>query len=665
VEDSLAARLCVLAATTVASIAVTLTSGVVFTSLACLGAVVAGHTVSWRWRARPRRARGQVLLGGLLLGAVAYLFADLFLGVFGGALPQAKFALVALAITAFDLKSRRNLYTHLWHSLVILYVAALFAWDATFLPFVLAWGGCLFGFLLATSAGGTAVRGPLIRRSEPLIRLSGPLIRRSGPWLLAWMALGALAFVALPRFAGRPLAVPLLVSVPLDQQNPAEVLPAVLPLVGTAPQTGAEGEINLRIRGRLGDEVVMRVRAPAASYWRAYVLEEYRTQSWARLSHRAGSLPPVATHIQVADENTDQGPSLPQTFYIQRPLAVDVPLSYPVRELYFPARQLTLVETGTVRSPYSLRPGVTYAAVSQVRDTSATRLRQAAPVDTGSYAVDLALPASLPARVRRLADTLVAGRTTEYDRVTAIADHLRAGYRYSLDTPRLPAGADAVDRFLFVDRVGFCEQFASALAVLLRTQGIPTRLVVGYAQGDHDQLTSSFTVHARDAHAWVEVLFPGTGWVPFDASPGFVAEPVAHQPGRWFLSDFSPQVAFAGVAGAVGGSLRVLAALAVVAVAAAGLTIRRRRLRVAPELRAYARAQRLLRVARLPARAAAETPDEHLARVAIASPGAAGALRPLAGAALAHAYAGSGPGGLTIIPLVLALCRHAIGREPR
>ena len=57
--------------------------------------------------------------------------------------------------------------------------------------------------------------------------------------------------------------------------------------------------------------------------------------------------------------------------------------------------------------------------------------------------------------MRALADRLVEGRATEFDRVTAVADHLRANYRYSLDTPRLPAGADAVDRFLFTDHVGF------------------------------------------------------------------------------------------------------------------------------------------------------------------------------------------------------------------
>src|SRR5437660_1296510 len=107
-----------------------------------------GHWVSWRGRHRRRTRRGQALLAVMLAGCVLYLLLDLLLGVFGGALPQAKFALLALAVTSFDLKSRRNLYSHLWHSLLILYVAALFAWDAGFLPFATAWCLALFVFLL-------------------------------------------------------------------------------------------------------------------------------------------------------------------------------------------------------------------------------------------------------------------------------------------------------------------------------------------------------------------------------------------------------------------------------------------------------------------------------------------------------------------------------------
>ena len=331
-EESVSARLAVFAAAAVALVALVVTAGLLVLPRCALGAVALGHWMSWRGRHRRRTWRGQALLGLLLVGCVAYLVADLFLGLFGGALPQAKFALLALAVTSFDLKSRRNLYSHTWHSLAILYVAALFAWDLAFLPWVVGWILCVFLFLAATRD-----------RVQRSVRAD---LGRLWPWAAGWLVATALVFLLLPRFAGRPLAVPLLISLPLQQETTAELLPSVLPLVGTTPDGTSEGVINLRVRGALGNETVMRVRAPAASYWRAYVLENYQGQFWARVPHPASPLQGVNTNIHLAGEPDTATEVLPQTFYILRPLSVDVPVSYPLRELYFPARQLTLVETG-------------------------------------------------------------------------------------------------------------------------------------------------------------------------------------------------------------------------------------------------------------------------------------------------------------------------------
>ena len=624
VEDNMVARMVAFAATAIADIALALTAGASLSALATIAVAGVGHVVSYRGRHRRRTAAGQLLLGGILVLGLVYLLLDITIGIFGGELPQARFGLIAQAATSFDLKSRRNLFSHIWISATILYVGALFAWDPGFVVYVAAWSLCFFGFLMATaqalSPEPAAWRAWVARRG-----------RRAVPAVVAWLLLGALLFVALPRLAGRPLAVPLLVSIPLGQES-GEVLPAVLPLVGTAPEGGESG-INLRIRGRLGDEVMFRVRAPAASYWRAYVLEEYRGQEWGRVLHPARPLPPIATNIPVDGETTTIGPGLPQTFYIQRPLPAEVLVSYPVRELYFPARQLVLTSTGTVHAPYGLRRGVNYAAVSQVRDTSAERLRALGPVtDAGRQGADADLEVSrnVPRRVYDLAQRLAGDKPTEFDQVQAIGDYLRTRYRYSLDTPRLPAEADAVDRFLFVDRVGFCEQFASAYAILLREVGIPTRLAVGFSTGDHDALTGSFTVHARDAHAWIEVLFPGAGWIPFDASPGFDSSPTAHAPSRWFLSDLTPQLALTGISGLPAGSVAPIAvgafALIVIVVL---LRMRRAAVDMPHAVRTYMLAQPILAFGRLPRRRDAETPAEHLRRLGDLSSEAALALKPV------------------------------------
>jgi hypothetical protein len=84
-------------------------------------------------------------------------------------------------------------------------------------------------------------------------------------------------------------------------------------------------------------------------------------------------------------------------------------------------------------------------------------------------------------------------------------------------------GVDAVDHFLFVTRTGFCEQIATSLAIMLRTLGIQTRLVTGYGPGERNPLTGYFEVKQSDAHAWVEVFYPGIGWVPYDPTFGVPA----------------------------------------------------------------------------------------------------------------------------------------------
>ena len=103
---------------------------------------------------------------------------------------------------------------------------------------------------------------------------------------------------------------------------------------------------------------------------------------------------------------------------------------------------------------------------------------------------------------------------------------------YSIDIPPLPAGADTVDEFLFGNRVGFCEQISTSLAVMLRSLGIPAREAVGYVPGGYDPITDLYQVHADDAHAWVQVWFPGYGWQSFDPTAVVPPEHPARAPPR-------------------------------------------------------------------------------------------------------------------------------------
>jgi hypothetical protein len=124
----------------------------------------------------------------------------------------------------------------------------------------------------------------------------------------------------------------------------------------------------------------------------------------------------------------------------------------------------------------------------------------------------------VPARVHALAKGLAPPSLTPLDRARAIEAHLR-DLRYELRVPPPPADRDGVDFFLFDSGVGYCDYFATAMAVLLRSAGVPARVASGYAVGEQDTVTGAWLVRDLNAHSWVEVFFPRYGWVEFEPSP--------------------------------------------------------------------------------------------------------------------------------------------------
>src|SRR2546425_804722 len=122
-------------------------------------------------------------------------------------------------------------------------------------------------------------------------------------------------------------------------------------------------------------------------------------------------------------------------------------------------------------------------------------------------------------RIHQLALQVVAaaGAQNPYDAASAIESYLRGDtFSYTLDPPRPPTGEDPLAYFLFNSHKGYCEFFATAMGDMLRTLGIPTRLVSGYGPGSYDTSINSFVVRSEDAHTWVEVYFPKYGWIEFE-----------------------------------------------------------------------------------------------------------------------------------------------------
>ncbi|HBT48590.1 MAG: Transglutaminase-like superfamily protein [Caldanaerobacter subterraneus] len=132
----------------------------------------------------------------------------------------------------------------------------------------------------------------------------------------------------------------------------------------------------------------------------------------------------------------------------------------------------------------------------------------------------LSYPSNLPERVKELAYSLTKDKQNQYDKVKAVEEYLRK-FPYSLDVPPTPPGRDFVDYFLFDLKKGYCTHYATAMAVMLRTVGIPTRYVVGFKLPPAPDKNGKYIVTTADAHAWVEVYFDDYGWVTFEPTPHY------------------------------------------------------------------------------------------------------------------------------------------------
>lgn len=223
-------------------------------------------------------------------------------------------------------------------------------------------------------------------------------------------------------------------------------------------------------------------------------------------------LPPTAGDERVAADD------FVQTFYVERGGPNLVFGAYAPTQLYFPGRAVFQLNDGSVRAATDMPGGTVYTVVSRRAPVTEQSLRSAdaglAPPSIASRYLEL--PPSVSTRTTALAADVTKDAPTTYDKVRALEGWMAANTGYSLNAPPLPDGADAVDQFLFVDRVGFCEQIGSSLVVMLRSLGIPARLAVGFAPGERNPFTGLWEVRASDAHAWAEVWFPGVGWQAFD-----------------------------------------------------------------------------------------------------------------------------------------------------
>lgn len=267
------------------------------------------------------------------------------------------------------------------------------------------------------------------------------------------------------------------------------------------------------------------------AYWRMIALDEFDGAEWSMTDPNLEGAETYATPARLPASYPAAAEPLEQRFEVLNDLGDRwVPLAYPAELVALPSAGMRYDQgTGMAQAPDPLEEGDEYQVTSRRVMPTPEELDAVAfgaPAEYGQYTF---LPGDVPPEVRELAERWAGGEPTPYRQVLAIQNRLRdPSFQYD-KTVQPEAGADALVEFLTVTKTGFCQQFSAAMAVLVRELGYPSRVAVGYKQGAPAEGT--FTVQSSDAHSWVEVLFPGYGWLPFEPTPGN-ANPIA-EPGTY------------------------------------------------------------------------------------------------------------------------------------
>lgn len=299
----------------------------------------------------------------------------------------------------------------------------------------------------------------------------------------------------------------------------------------------AAGRLDLRVRGPLSNAPVFVVAADAPAYWQGAVYDHYDGSSW-RMSGDSARRPWSVDAATPSTQNAPADAEATGAGLQTRTDAVQMVASEVQHVVFAPGRATTYAGQGTVSADGDgnalLEVSGNGPPSSRDYNVVSTKPNPDAPAPTAANLRDprwLQLPTALPTRVTTLSRQLVGGAKSRGAAIDAVETYLHEHATYNLDAPVPAPGEDSVDSFLFVTHQGFCEQFATAAVVLLRAGGIPSRLVTGYSQGDLKADPGRRVMRGADAHAWIQVWYPGVGWIDSDptatavlgAAPGTAA----------------------------------------------------------------------------------------------------------------------------------------------
>jgi len=276
----------------------------------------------------------------------------------------------------------------------------------------------------------------------------------------------------------------------------------------------------------VGNRLVMDVYVPeplSSVYWQGVVLDTYDGDGeWSNNTEQtlmhfpdegAIGLPdmaarrPLTQTIVNYNANSSTMYGAPQIVTSDRQLLLDLSLEDSGEAM----------SVNWIRSRYILRQGDSYGVISHVSYADKTSLRNASTAYP-QWIQDhyLQLPDTITPETKDLASQLTGQYDNPFDKAIALRDYLRQEIAYNDQIQAPPEGVEPVHYILFEGQEAYCTYYASAMSVMLRSLGIPSRIVNGYAQGEWLEDTGNYRVRSSNAHTWVEVYFPEYGWIQFE-----------------------------------------------------------------------------------------------------------------------------------------------------
>ncbi len=566
VEDSILLRVLVqvLVSVGIASVSVA-AAGVADASYFNLVAIPLGALGGyWSWKARYRsNVTVKFLIAFGMLMALGIFLAGLVGRESDTRIQLAELLIHLQVLHSFDMPRRKDLGYSIVIGLILLGVAATVSQSLTFAPLLILFLAIILPVLILDYQS----------RLKLLVLPTGTNLRATlKPKRLIWLllltlGLGLAIFAAMPRLPGYQIRnFPLSGTIDFQGEftgdeifNPGYSSGSQIPselegaggdstqIQGNSPADGPgalddtsyygfSDRMNQNLRGTMEPQVVMRVRSQSPGFWRVLAFDLYNGQGWemsrseeielfqrSSVSFRT-NLPAAAN--KVLRHNTEgRAREVVQTYTVVNNLPNLIPALYQADDLYFPTREVAIDAEGSLRSPIPLSPGITYTVVSDVPYRDQTQLQAASRnYDDEIRQIYLQVPSAIRDHVRQHTEMLLAQSpnplTDPYAKALYLAQSLKQNYTIQTELPFFNSEEDLVEAFLFTYEGGYPDHFSTVLTVMLRSIGIPARLVTGFGTGNFNPFTGYYVVSNTDAYAMTEVFFPGYGWFGFDPIPG-------------------------------------------------------------------------------------------------------------------------------------------------